>query len=171
VAAIAVAFSAGAFAVPSSQPLPAVILGMALAVAAGAHFHWTRRIPPRSGTWYARWSTDDRPGALTLVAATGAIFGAARVAIEPWLQGSAGAFDAAESVILAVLAILLLLLARRCVDRAMLGVAALVTVAAGIKVFGVDLLSLHGVPLVASVFSFGVVAAVGSAVLGRWPRN
>ncbi|MHC4919582.1 MAG: hypothetical protein ACYTKC_08290 [Planctomycetota bacterium] len=37
--------------------------------------------------------------------------------------------------------------------------------------FTSDLFTAHGVPLVLSVFSFGMAAAVGSVVLGRWQRS
>jgi hypothetical protein len=39
-----------------------------------------------------------------------------------------------------------------------------------LKVFLVDLFSGSGLPLVLSVLSFGVVAMVGSIIMGRWPR-
>jgi hypothetical protein len=50
-------------------------------------------------------------------------------------------------------------------------VAILVTVVGGIKVFLYDLFGSHGVPLVISVFTFGLAAAVESLALGRWQRH
>jgi hypothetical protein len=46
----------------------------------------------------------------------------------------------------------------------------LVTAVAAAKVI-LDLVSLKGLPLLISVFSFGVAAAVASVVLGRWGKE
>jgi hypothetical protein len=55
-------------------------------------------------------------------------------------------------------------------DWQLLGVAIFIGVVGCLKVFLVDLFSGSGLPLVLSVLSFGVVAMVGSIIMGRWPR-
>jgi len=50
-------------------------------------------------------------------------------------------------------------------------VAILVTVVGATKVFLYDLLGTHGLPLVFSVFSFGMAAAVESLALGKWQKE
>ena len=50
-------------------------------------------------------------------------------------------------------------------------VAIMVTLIGAVKVFIYDLLGAHGVPLVASVFTFGLAAAIESVALGRWQKN
>jgi hypothetical protein len=50
------------------------------------------------------------------------------------------------------------------------GVAILVSLVGAAKVFTYDLVALQGIARVASVFSFGLLAAVASVVLGRWQR-
>jgi hypothetical protein len=41
----------------------------------------------------------------------------------------------------------------------------------GGKVLFGDMISTRGLPLVISVFSFGLAAAIESLLLGRWPRS
>ena len=65
--------------------------------------------------------------------------------------------------------LMLIALSRR--DREVRNVAILVTVIGGLKVFLSDLLGRHGIPLTASVLTFGVAAAVESVALGRWARE
>jgi len=50
-------------------------------------------------------------------------------------------------------------------------VAILVTLVGAAKVFTYDLVALEGIARVASVFSFGLLAALASVVLGRWQRR
>jgi hypothetical protein len=50
-------------------------------------------------------------------------------------------------------------------------VAILITLVGAVKVFLYDLLGAHGIPLVASVFTFGLAAAIESVALGRWQKN
>jgi hypothetical protein len=50
-------------------------------------------------------------------------------------------------------------------------VAILVTLIGAIKVFLYDLIGIHGLPLVFSVFSFGMAAAVESLALGKWQKQ
>ena len=56
-------------------------------------------------------------------------------------------------------------------NREIVIIATIVAVLGGIKVFILDLFGINGVPLVLSVFSYGVVAAFGSVVLGKWQKK
>ncbi len=49
-------------------------------------------------------------------------------------------------------------------------VAVLVTIIGALKVFVIDLFGARGIPLVMSVLSFGIAAALGSVILGKWHR-
>ncbi|HEX5050730.1 MAG TPA: hypothetical protein VFZ65_03060, partial [Planctomycetota bacterium] len=168
------AFAAGAFATPPPAPWRAMLLGAALATIAAVHYRWTRATAPREASWYARLSPTDRPGALLLWACIAATFGCLRVAAHPALASMPidvdNAFSGAESVLLNAIAITLLVLAHRNRSRPALTAAVLVATIGGIKVFASDFFSLHGVPLVLGVFSFGMTAAVASVILGRWQR-
>jgi hypothetical protein len=81
------------------------------------------------------------------------------------------AFGCAQSVLINTAAIVLIALAYMRHDKEIRNVAILVTVVGGVKVFAYDLLGAHGLPLVFSVFSFGVAAAVESVALGKWTTN
>jgi hypothetical protein len=55
-------------------------------------------------------------------------------------------------------------------NKELRNVAIVITVIGAAKVFLLDLVQLKGVPLLFSVFSFGLVAALASFVLGRWSK-
>jgi hypothetical protein len=164
----------GVFAVPPTVAWQPVTLGLLLAVIAGLHYRWACRTAIPEGSWYARLAPTDRPSVTLLWASVAASYGSLRVAVYPLLAMMPveidNTFAGAQSVILNGLAILLLITARATGSRPLLNTAAIVSAIGGLKVFAVDFLQLHGIPLVLSVFSFGVTAAVGSMILGRWPR-
>ncbi|MBL8728429.1 MAG: hypothetical protein JNM25_08370 [Planctomycetes bacterium] len=174
VAAVGTAITAGAFAAPAAATWRAAALAAALATTAGLHYRWTRSTPPAQTSWYHRLTATDRPGELTLWAAVAAVFGCLRVVLHALLATMPvdldNAFAGAQSVLLNGIAITTMILAQRHHSRPAMRTAVSVTVLGGIKVFASDLLTLHGIPLVLSVFSFGVTAAVGSLVVGRWQR-
>jgi hypothetical protein len=81
------------------------------------------------------------------------------------------AFRCGQSVLINAAAIILIAWAYLRQDKEIRNVAILVTVVGAIKVFLYDLLGTHGLPLVFSVFSFGVAAAVESLALSRWQKK
>ncbi|HEU4420700.1 MAG TPA: hypothetical protein VFT55_17305, partial [Planctomycetota bacterium] len=171
VAVLAVAVTGGAFDLPPTEPWPAVALAAVLASMASAHARWTRVVPPPGSLRAWLWPQDG-PAHILSWCAIAALFVALRTAL--WLAVAAFAIDvpdafaAGQSVLLASIAIAMLVVARWRRDRATLRDAIGVAAIAGAKVFASDLVALHGVPRVLCVFSFGVLAAVGSVVLGRW---
>ena len=74
-------------------------------------------------------------------------------------------------MILNVAGVLLFALAAHGRSRELRTLAILVTLVGAAKVFLYDLLAVHGVSRLASLFSFGLLAAVASVVLGRWQRR
>ena len=81
------------------------------------------------------------------------------------------AFRCSQSVIInsSVIGLIVFAYLRR--NREIRNVAIFVTLIGGIKVFLYDLLGTHGLPLVFSVFSFGLAAAVESLALGKWSKD
>lgn len=77
-------------------------------------------------------------------------------------------FICAQSVIINVSAMLLMMISVWRRDKELRNVAIGVMVIGGLKSMGVDLLSVHGVPLVVSIFTFGLALALGSIMLRRW---
>ncbi len=153
------------------------------ALAAGAlaciglwHFRWVRRNPPPAeSVVYSRFDKEDRSAILLLLAALVSGFFTLRVGIFQALQafhvGGPGAFGCYQSVLVNISAIILMTMALWRNNQELRNVAILVTLIGGSKVFIGDLLGARGVPLVLSVFSFGLAAAVDSVVLGRWQKT
>ena len=106
-----------------------------------------------------------------MLVSLGAGFLALRAFLFTLLSGSYGAFQASETIIINTGALTLFLTARFRINAEVKWVAVLVTILGGGKVFLYDLVSVEGLARVFSVFSFGLVAAVASWVLGRWQKN
>jgi hypothetical protein len=83
----------------------------------------------------------------------------------------ANAFSGAQSLLINSAAITLLFVAYRVRNREVRNVAILVTLVGAAKVFLYDLVGVEGLARVFSVFSFGLVAAIASWVLGRWQKS
>jgi uncharacterized membrane protein len=80
-------------------------------------------------------------------------------------------FRCAQSIIINLAAAGLMLAAIYLRNREIRNVSILVTLIGAVKVFLYDLLLTHGMPLVLSIFTFGLVAALESIALGRWQRE
>ncbi|MFO1053091.1 MAG: hypothetical protein U1F36_12830 [Planctomycetota bacterium] len=169
------AVSDGLYAVPSSSPLAAAGAGLVLLVSSAVFAVRDRvRSTERDG-WLAHLDPNRRSGILALWATLLAGFGSLRVVLDRILALASitnpFAFSCGQSVVLNLVGTAMLLWGARSQDRRILATAVLVAVIGGAKVLGVDLLEASGVPLVLSVFTFGVTAATGSVVLARISRS
>jgi hypothetical protein len=81
------------------------------------------------------------------------------------------ALQSGQSVFINMGAVLLLLIALRIRSVEIATVAGMVALLGAVKVFIIDLFGISGVALVISVFSFGIVAAVASVVMGKWQKG
>ncbi len=81
------------------------------------------------------------------------------------------AFGGAQSVLINVTAAVLLLLSLMRRNKELRNVAVVITVIGAGKVFLMDMVQLKGMSLMISVFTFGLVAAFASFVLGRWNKS
>ncbi|MBL8731260.1 MAG: hypothetical protein JNN13_02695 [Planctomycetes bacterium] len=174
-AVLLVAIAAGCFTTPPESELLAIVLGGLLATLTILHGRWARRVPPPAGSLYARLSPTDLVGGAMFWSASAAIFCTLRVAMFPVLASMTtptdGPFQAAQSVLVNVMAMVLLVTAKVRRNQELLRRAVILAAVGGAKVFAADFLTLQGVPLVLAVFSFGVAAAIGSFVLGRWNKD
>jgi hypothetical protein len=84
---------------------------------------------------------------------------------------TADAYRCAQSMLINIAASILMLLALRKQNKEIRNIAILVTCIGAIRVFLYDMTGTRGVPLVLSVLTFGLVAALESITLGRWPRT
>ncbi len=140
-------------------------------------YQWCRWCPPVSGyAFFDRFDPHDRNAAFLLLAGLVSGFFMMRCVIYQTLQTisvslSPDVFRCAQSVLVNVAAVALIVLAYLRRDKEIRNIAILVTVVGGIKVFAYDLLGTHGLPLIFSVLSFGVAVAVESVALGKWPNK
>ncbi|NJC89049.1 MAG: hypothetical protein FIB02_11065 [Desulfuromonas sp.] len=145
-----------------------------LALIGAYHYYWSRRNPPPpGGPLTDRFNRDDRWAALLLVAALLSGFFTLRMGLYQMLQAfqlaTPPVFSSGQSLLINLTAMTLLLIGLRQRSKELRNVGALITVVAVCKVF-LDLFSFKGLPLLVSIFSFGVVAALASFVLGRWGK-
>ena len=136
-------------------------------------YRWCRRHPPDyDSAFFTVFDKGDYSAGILLVLglfqAFAAVSFAASALLPESVAQSAKAFACVQSVIVnaGIVALLILGLQRR--SRELLTVAGVVVLVAAIKVFLFDLLRANGLPLVFSVFSFGVVAATSSVVMRKW---
>ena len=155
--------------------LTAIPAGL-LAVASLFHYQLARHsAPPANSRFFTRLDRHDLSAILLLLAALSSAFFMLRVCIYQILVMLPGnvnhSFRCAQSILINLSAAGLMLFAMLRRNREIRNVAILVTLIGAVKVFLYDLTGTQGMPLVLSVFTFGLVAALGSLVLGRWPRN
>ena len=138
---------------------------------------WCRLRPPVAGcAFFDRFDPHDRSAVVLLLAGLLSGFFMMRCAIYQamhmfYAAMPPDAFGCAQSVLINTAAIVLIALAYLRHDKEIRNVAILVTVVGGVKVFAYDLLGSHGLPLVFSVFSFGMAAAIESVALGKWTNK
>ena len=160
----------------ATDPINMLPAGL-LAVISIYHFQWCRRWPvPLSSALFDAFDRNDRSAALLLLGGLASGFVMIRVGIFQALQFipaemQRDTFRCGQSVLINAAAIALILFAYLRRDKEIRNVAILVTVIGAIKVFMYDLLGTHGLPLVFSVFSFGMAAAVESLALGKWQKQ
>ena len=147
-----------------------------LAVIAFYHYFWARRHPPAAGTSVMdKLNKNDRGAGVLLIAALFSGFFTMRVGLYQTLDSlhaaTHSAFGGAQSVLINVTAAVLLWLSLMRHNKELRNVAVVVTVIGAGKVFLMDMVQLKGMPLMTSVFTFGLVAALASFVLGRWNKK
>lgn len=158
---------------PGNAPLTeAVVAGILAAVALG-HYLWCRRQPPPAVSQvFGRF---DRHDVSAVFLFTGSLVNGFFL-LRPLLFLSLPAFGddpgswfrCGQSLIINLAAIGLIFVASARRNREVRNVAILVMFVGGVKVFLYDFLAMKGMPLVLSVFSFGLAAALESIILGRW---
>lgn len=160
----------------ATDPLNMLPAGL-LAVISIYHYQWCRRWPvPGNSAIFDTFDRSDRSAVLLLLGGLASGFFMIRVGIFHALQFvpesmQHDTFRCGQSVLINSAAIALILFAYLRRDKEIRNVAVLVTVVGAIKVFLYDLLGTHGFPLIFSVLSFGIAAAVESLALGRWQKQ
>lgn len=153
--------------------LPALLLSVIVLY----HYQWCRRWPvPATSALFDAFDHYDRSAVLLMLGGLASGFFFVRVALFQALlnlpvEMQRDTFRSGQSVLINVAAIALIVLAYLRQNKEIRNVAIFVTVVGGIKVFLYDLLGIHGLPLVFSVFSFGMAAAIESIALGKWQKQ
>lgn len=149
---------------------PAGLLSIVMVCQYSCCRHWQ---PPDRPSFFSRLDNDDRSAVLLLAGGLISGFYMLRILIfqavqmlpvEKYME----VFRSSQSVLINFAAIGLVMFAYLRRNREIRNVAILITVAGAIKVFMFDLFGINGLPLVFSVFSFGLAAAVESLALGKW---
>lgn len=140
------------------------------------HYLLARRsMPPGTSGFYTQFDPQDRSAVLLLLGALTSGFIFLKVLVFHLLLNMPGnvnnSFRCAQSIIINLAAAGLMLAAICLRNREIRNVSILVTLIGAVKVFLYDLLLTHGMPLVLSIFTFGLVAALESIALGRWQRE
>jgi hypothetical protein len=160
----------------ATDPINMLPAGL-LAVISLYHYQWCRRWPvPASSALFDAFDRNDRSAILLMLGGLASGFFMIRVGIFQALQFlpaqiQRDSFRCGQSVLINGAAIVLILLAYMRRDKEVRNIAVLVTVVGATKVFLYDLLGTHGLPLVFSIFSFGMAAAVESIALGKWQKQ
>lgn len=146
-----------------------------LAIIAFVHYFWSRKHPMMSGeTVLHRINKNDRGAAVLLLAALFSGFFTMRVGLYQGLDflhmAKRSNFDGSQSVLINLTAITVFWLSLLKRNKELRNVAILLLVIGAGKVFLMDMVALKGMPLMISVFTFGLTAAFASFVLGRWKK-
>lgn len=131
------------------------------------HYVWCRRrAPKRPGP---HWDIFE---VMLLLAALGYAFGTLRMlSFTSFGAGAEGVFQSSQSILINMAALVLMLLGLRWMNGQIQFAAGIVAALGALKVFGYDLFNISDFPLVLSVSSFALTAAVASVVWGRWQRQ
>ncbi len=176
VGACLIGLLSGSFSVDAAFPVAGITITGMLALFSFFHYNWSRTHPIScSSGFFALFDPNDRTAVVLLVAALVNSFLMLQISVSlilPAMTADPGnGLVGAQSVLINIGAILLLLYSLWRKDKEIMGVAIAVVVLGMAKGVGYDLFKVHGVSLVISVFSLGVLAAVASVVLSRWQQR
>jgi hypothetical protein len=137
-------------------------------------FRWCRLNPPPPDSLLTKIDSGDYLALSLLLVGIAGVYFFFAMAIEMFaaraLADPLNTVKCARSILVNTTAIFLLVLGGRGRNMELVWIAIGLAIIGCIKVFLVDLFGASGLPLVLSVLSFGVVAAVGSVVMGRWQK-
>jgi hypothetical protein len=153
---------------------PPLAAAASLALFGFLQFSWCRHNPPPAGTLFARLDRHNHSPVVLLLVGLGGLYLASAMILDAIaslaLVDPVNTMRCGRSIFVNVAAASLLIVGGRRQDWQLLGIAIFIGSVGCLKVFLVDLFSASGLPLVLSVLSFGVVAMVGSIIMGRWSR-
>jgi len=156
------------------RSLAILIAVLICCVMTGAHFFYARQSrPPENSKIFIQYDKKDKSALLVLFAGLINSFFASMIIAHYVLQyyyqeDMSVAFTATQSIIISFAAIFIMVQAFFKNNSELRNVSILILLIGGGKVFIIDMLNISGAWLVASLFSFGIAAALESLVLARW---
>ncbi|PLY02279.1 MAG: hypothetical protein C0623_03995 [Desulfuromonas sp.] len=140
------------------------------------HYYWCRENPPTAGMeTFKTFDKKDRGAAFVLVAALLSGFFTVRVGIYQGLAmlgfRSSASFSSGQSVLIIGAAAIMMYLGVRLTNRELRTIGILLLLAGACKVFLSDVISLNGMPLMVSLFSFGLCAIFIQFMNHRWSKK
>jgi hypothetical protein len=152
------------------------LVAAGLALMAGYQYRWCRRNPLSCSIgFFGKMDIKDRSGIVLILAClvNGFLFLQMVVyqILSPFVTQMPNTMIGTQSILVNTGAIGLMFFALSERNREIMGVAVLVFVVGAGKVFFYDFFKSSGLPLVMSVFSFGVAAAVCSIAFNRWHQK
>ena len=169
-----VALGTGVVATDISSPFVGSFILGTLMTMSFMHYRWCRsHAPPIMHSAFFSWlDKKDFSAVILLLTALISGFFLLRLGLYQVLSRTSSDFEymfrGGQTVFINLGAVFLLLVASRRKNNEILTVAIVVGILGMLKSFIFDLFGIRGMPLVLSVFSSGVVAAVGSVVSTRW---
>ena len=173
----AAAVTSGALAVGENGLVTQLSLAAFLSGGALWQFRWCRaNTPPHAGSvFYSFVDRQDRSAVVLLLVFLVLVFAGLRLILHSCLAGFPGdpvnGFRCGQTILINLGSLALLIAGWRQRNLEIAAVSIGVALLGAGKVFFYDLFTANGLALVLSVFSFGVLAAVGSSVSGRWQQE
>lgn len=163
----------GAFAAASTPWGTGMLLCAFWAACALWSYRWCRINPPHSDSGFFYFiDKNDYSAVILLFIGLHQLYAILRFGaygiLSNVLTDYADAFYCSRSIVLNLGVIALMVLGLKLRNKEILITAAVIVLFAAIKVFVFDLFKTAGLPLVLSMLTFGVVAAVSSVVLRKW---
>jgi len=158
----------------TGDPGPYALASFFLALMAFLQYVWCRRNKPavQDSAYFAWLDRRDFGAVILLLSGMTGCFGLLRLGLHLFLTenmvGYGNAFSCGQTIIVNIGAMTLMYIASRRRNLEVLIISMVVTFFAAIRVFIFDLFTAKGLPLVISVFSFGLVALSGYLAMKNW---
>ncbi len=167
------ALATGSFATTSASPFLAMLVASIVGLISGYQYLAARKTPLSSNNgFFGAIDRHDRSAVVLLLVNLISLFCMLQLGATQLLPALSSdplnTLKGVQSLFLNIGSIIILLVALSKRNKELMTIGVLVVIISAFKVFAYDLFKSHGVPLVLSVLSFGVVAAVGSVVMSKW---
>lgn len=140
------------------------------------HYYWCRENPPLPEMKpFQTFDKKDRGASVVLMAALLSGFFTLRVGIFQGLAmlgfRSPAAFSSGQSVLIILSSALLMYLSVKKMNRELRTIGILLLLAGACKVFLSDIMSIKGIPLMISLFTFGLAAVFNQVMNRQWSKK